>query len=88
VYIPTAFSPNNDGINDNFTIFATNPTAFNLKVYNRWGQVIFESFDIQHTWNGTYQGEAVPMDSYVYTLEVVMPNGKHYHKQGIINVIK
>lgn len=88
VYIPTAFSPNNDGVNDNFTIFATNPTAFNLKIYNRWGQVIFESFSIQDTWNGTYQGEAVPMDSYVYTVEVVMPNGNHYHKQGIINVIK
>lgn len=88
VYIPSAFSPNNDGVNDEFTIFVTNPKVFNLKIFNRWGQIVFESNSPLIKWNGQFQGEEVPLDSYVYVLDGVLQNAKKYHKEGIINVIK
>lgn len=88
IYIPSAFSPNNDGINDELTIFVTNPVSFDLKIFNRWGQVIFESTSVHDKWDGIYLGESVPVDSYVYILDVILPNGKEYKKQGTITLLK
>ena len=47
VYIPNAFSPNGDGVNDGFTVFAGSQVlrVKNLKIYNRWGEVVFENFN-------------------------------------------
>ena len=52
-YAPTAFSPDNDGINDYFRVYGKNiNNDFNLLIYDRWGEMIFESFDIKETWDG------------------------------------
>lgn len=88
VYIPTAFSPNNDGVNDELGVMTSSPIPFNLKIFNRWGQLIFESNSIQDKWNGTYHNESMPVDNYLYILETQMPNGKKYLKQGTITLLK
>lgn len=67
IYFPTAFTPNHDGINDNFKILnATNITNFQLAVYNRYGQKIFETEDYTKGWNGTYKNNLVDNGSYVW----------------------
>ena len=89
IYIPTAFSPNNDGINDEFNVFIKNkPLKFNLQIYNRWGQIIFESNDINTKWNGYYKEDIAQVDNYVYILEVTQSDGSKQQKQGIITLIK
>lgn len=88
VYVPQAFSPNNDGVNDLFEIFANNPKSFSMKIYNRWGELVFESIDVKNQWNGTSKGENCPVDSYSYILDVTLQNNKQYHKQNTILLLR
>jgi gliding motility-associated-like protein len=76
LYIPSAFTPNGDGINDKFGVKAQNITDFNLRIYNRWGELVFESDNIADLWDGKYQGEAITStDVFVYTVKAVGING-------------
>ena len=68
--IPTAFSPNNDGKNDVFRAISRCPVEkFTIRIFNRWGQEIFESNDINSGWDGTFKNIAQPLDVYVYYIE-------------------
>jgi len=76
--IPNVFTPNGDGLNDVFRVFGEAATlqqssSFHLVVFNRWGQVVFETSDIQEAWKGEYKKEPAASDVYVYRLEVVYP---------------
>lgn len=76
LYIPSAFTPNGDGINDRFGVKALNITQFNLKIFNRWGELIFETDEVTNLWDGTYKGEAITnTDVFVYTVTAKGPNG-------------
>jgi gliding motility-associated-like protein len=66
-YIPRAFTPNADGLNDMFLPKATglSPEGFEMRIYNRWGELIFSSNDWDKGWDGTINGKPVPLDQYV-----------------------
>ena len=66
VFIPSAFSPNNDGENDEFIAVTDCNLNFNLQVFNKWGSVIFTTNDIAVGWDGTVEGEHVPDGIYSY----------------------
>lgn len=68
VYIPSAFTPNGDGINDTFGIKGEGIKNFTLRIYNRWGELVFESNNPKQQWDGTYQGKPEMSDTYVYQL--------------------
>jgi gliding motility-associated-like protein len=71
-YVPTAFSPNGDGLND---IFRPTPVGIQsleyFRVYNRYGELIFETNDMTKGWDGTYKGMKQNPDNYVWTLKGV-----------------
>ncbi|GDX51286.1 hypothetical protein LBMAG27_03330 [Bacteroidota bacterium] len=72
VVVPTAFSPNGDGMNDLFRPLNANQCKvedLELKVFNRWGDLIYTSTNIQNPWDGTYKGEPAPTGVYLWTLE-------------------
>lgn len=56
IYVPNAFSPNNDGINDYFLVKGENIVRFEMRIYNRWGEEVFFSDDVQLRWNGSVKG--------------------------------
>ncbi len=68
VYVPTAFSPNDDGINDTFTAFILDHTAYRLTVYDRWGGQLFVSDEPDLAWNGRARGRNVPAGAYLWEL--------------------
>lgn len=69
LYVPTAFSPNGDGLNDIFKPgFGDNVTSYHMQVFNRYGQLIFESRDKANGWDGTYK--KVPQDSGTYIWQI------------------
>ncbi|MTB53724.1 gliding motility-associated C-terminal domain-containing protein [Lewinella sp. W8] len=73
VYIPNAFSPNEDGVNDDFgPYFRPDLTieAYQLQVFDRWGVQMFISNDPSDRWNGTYRGEIAEPGAYAYALAV------------------
>ncbi|HKO79537.1 MAG TPA: gliding motility-associated C-terminal domain-containing protein [Chitinophagaceae bacterium] len=71
VYVPNAFSPNNDGLNDtwNIPVLSAYP-EFDLTVYNRYGQVVFQNKNTNRPWNGKFKGELLPVGVYVYVIDL------------------
>jgi gliding motility-associated-like protein len=71
VDVPTAFTPNGDGVNDVIYVDGWGIKKLNFfRIYNRWGQLLFESHDINVGWDGTYQGVPQNMETYVWQVEV------------------
>jgi gliding motility-associated-like protein len=90
LFVPTAFSPNGDGNNDYFQVLI-NPICVDemvLRVFNRWGEVIFETEQITEKWNGEYKGEPVNTGIFVYTLEIKLVNEDWQRIAGNVTVIR
>ncbi len=74
IYIPNAFSPNGNSINDTWNIPALNAfPGFELAVYNRRGQLVYQCRNLFTPWNGTYKGEPQPAGNYVYVIDLRRP---------------
>ncbi len=87
VFPANAFSPNGDGLNDVFEVKTVAVSKYNIKVYNRWGQVIFESDDVEKHWDGKVKGEQVPAGSYIYHVIITNMVGETTEKRGTVNVM-
>ncbi len=68
-FIPNVFSPNGDGINDEFGVFGIEIINFELTVYNRWGELVFSSQLESDLWDGTFQDRDAPSSQYIWQLE-------------------
>ncbi|MFT5823926.1 MAG: gliding motility-associated-like protein [Crocinitomix sp.] len=91
-YVPNTFTPDGDSFNDEFLPVFTSgydPYDYHLKILNRWGEVIFESYNAAYGWNGTYGGKLVQDGVYIWEIEFGDANNdqKHTHT-GHINVLK
>lgn len=77
IFIPNAFTPNNDANNDLFKVYGDMSTIamLDIKIFNRWGEKVYETNDIEFAWDGTYKGEYVDRGVYTYTLKIVYVNG-------------
>lgn len=87
IFVPNAFTPNGDGVNDLFEIFGPVTAPFQMAVFNQWGEKIFYSTDPQNGWNGTYNGSSSPIGSYAYCIEYTSASGKQ-SKKGFVNLIR
>ncbi|HNL84086.1 MAG TPA: PKD domain-containing protein [Chitinophagales bacterium] len=88
VFIPTAFSPNGDGINDYFNFLSHSLKTFTLKVYNRWGELVFETGSYTNSWNGTYKGKPCDSDDYVYIAYGIKNDNKPFYMKGTVTLLK
>jgi gliding motility-associated-like protein len=88
VWVPGAFSPDNDGKNDVFTAKGISISNYNLKVFNRWGQLVFSSSDPLEGWDGNYGGQQASMGIYGYTLRYKLYDGKSYQQEGTVLLIR
>ncbi|MEM8582926.1 MAG: PKD domain-containing protein [Bacteroidota bacterium] len=91
VYLPNAFSPNGDNMNDVLKVrsnFLDEISEFDLMIFNRWGQEMYRSFDQFGEWDGTFEGEALEPDTYGYYLRLVCPTGEELIQQGNITILK
>ncbi len=70
IYGPNAFTPNGDGVNDFFTFKGIKLNDFHLMIFNRWGEMLFESYDINKGWDGTYKGNDAQIDVYIWKIDV------------------
>ncbi len=88
VYIPSAFSPNNDPYNNTFNVRSSVLGPFTLIVYNRWGEKLFETNDAGRGWDGTFEGEPVPIDAYGYYFEGVCLDGTPIRLKGNVSLLR
>jgi gliding motility-associated-like protein len=90
-YIPNAFTPNADGINDYFfnAGYVLDVKSYTLRIFNRWGQKVFEGADYNDFWNGKdSNGEPAPNGVYVYRIDVVTKGGKEHRFNGTVTLVR
>lgn len=89
ILIPTAFSPNQDGVNDFYSVRTTGHFIdYKLSIYDRYGQKVFVSFDPDDKWNGTINGKPANMGTYFYFLKAKCDYGEAIIKKGDLTLIK
>lgn len=88
LFIPNAFSPNNDGLNDVFKPFGMHILDYNLQVFNRWGEKMFESNDISSGWDGKFKGAECIMETYFYQVSAMGTNSRHFNKMGSVLLMR
>ncbi|MES2772969.1 MAG: PKD domain-containing protein [Bacteroidota bacterium] len=86
--VPNAFTPNRDGSNDRAVVIGIGISRMVFRIYNRWGQLMFESNDRKIGWDGKFKGKDQPMDVYAYTLDAEFFDGKKIKKQGDITLLR
>jgi gliding motility-associated-like protein len=87
IYIPNAFSPNGDNLNDQFRILGSVIEEIHVRIYNRWGEKVFESKELDRWWDGTLKGKKVMPDVYGYIVEVGCFGGEKYLSKGNVTVL-
>lgn len=87
LYVPNTFTPNNDRINDIWYAQGTCIQEFKCQVFNRWGEKISEFVDIKEGWDGTYKGQKVQDDVYVYLIQAIV-NQEKITKRGHVTVVR
>ena len=89
IFIADVFSPNGDGINEFIKPVCVGISKFKFfKVYNRWGNILFETTDASKGWDGKFRDQVQPADSYIWLVEGIDTNGKEIRKTGVLNLIK
>ena len=87
LYVPNSFTPNADMHNELFVVYGENIKTYSMKIFDRWGDLLFESEDIQKHWDGYFMGEKVEQGKYLYHIEIVGEDNVLFTKSGIINLI-
>lgn len=87
LYIPSGFTPNNDGLNDVWSIESTGIKELRLEIYDRWGNTLFSTADKNFEWDAVYNGKRVPMGSYTYRLVLYTDKDEYQETRGVINVL-
>ena len=86
--VPNAFTPGRNGTNGIIKVAGFGIGKMSWIIYNRWGQVVFETTDRKQGWDGTFKGAVQAMDAYTYTLDVEFTDGKKLRKTGDITLLR
>ncbi len=88
-HVPTGFSPNGDGLNDQFKPVLVNYQDYTMSVFNRWGEELYRTEDVNKGWDGTYNGEVVPNGVYLYSIRfITTEDGAFQTVKGLIHVVR
>jgi gliding motility-associated-like protein len=94
LYVPNAFTPGVDGLNDVFQIFlppsGVDYSTFHLTIFNRWGELIYQTNDVNESWTGAKNnsGPILKQDTYIYKIEFQDERKKHYEKTGHVSLLR
>ena len=87
-FVPNAFTPNFDGVNDVFLPFGCDVPDYNMRVYDRWGSLLFESNNMSMGWDGHFNGRLVPEGIYVWLVSYKMQNGLSKVTSGDVVILR
>lgn len=89
IYVPNAFTPNNDNLNDNLKVLPVGMIAFKyFSIYNRYGQLIFTTTNPAIGWDGTFKGIKQSMGTYVWMVEATDFRGLNHFEKGVVVLIR
>jgi gliding motility-associated-like protein len=87
-YVPEAFTPNGDGINDVFKFYGTAIEEINAIIYNRWGQPLYSWNNLEGGWDGYFKGGPVPNGVYAYEVKIKLKEGTNKVYYGTLSLIR
>ncbi|MES2618897.1 MAG: PKD domain-containing protein [Bacteroidota bacterium] len=89
-YVPNAFTPNNNGRNDGFKPSLQNvkPTNFTFAIYNRWGEVVYQTTDINGEWDGTFNGQICEQENYIWKITGEYENNDEFAFRGTVTLLR
>jgi gliding motility-associated-like protein len=88
VYLPSAFSPNGDGVNDILYVRGTGISSIELLIYNRFGEVVFKSENINNGWDGTFREKNLKSDVFIVNLNTIFYDGEQKQLSGNLSLLK
>ena len=87
IFIPNSFTPNGDDENEFLVIKGNNVLSFEISIYNRWGELMYYTDNINDFWDGKYKNNIVPEGAYSYSFNAYGKDAQYVTKMGIINII-
>jgi gliding motility-associated-like protein len=89
LFVPNTFTPDGNRTNDEFFVYGNGIVDYRLRIFNRWGEIVFESADPLQGWNGQYHSTIVEEGTYVYVIDYTTScNGTFSKKVGHVNVVR
>jgi len=88
IFIPNAFSPNGDQLNDIFEVKGRFLAAYRMLIYDRWGQILFDSKNQGQGWDGRFNGKEIPTGTYAYRITGQDAAGKEFTKTGTVTLLR
>lgn len=88
IYIPNAFTPNGDGINDFFRVYGNQIRETEMLIFNQWGEKIYEAKNTINGWNGRHKGKLQPSGVYIYVVRITLNNREVLNRKGSINLLR
>ncbi len=88
VAFPNAFTPDGDGLNDIFIFEGRFITAVNMKIYNRWGALVYQTSTVDEGWDGMINGKPAPLGTYIHYTELTDDMGISFVKSGEIVLLR
>jgi len=88
VYVPNTFTPDGDRHNNDFRASTVGVKSLSVGIYNRWGEVVFTSNEVNFIWDGTYDGLYTPDGTFTYTIDFITNSGREKTIRGHVNVLR
>lgn len=88
VFTPNAFTPNGDGHNDRFNVYVPNLNAAELSIYDRWGELLYRTLNLDDGWDGTFRDRSVPEGVYVFVISGIGEDGTNFTRTGTVTLIR
>jgi gliding motility-associated-like protein len=88
LFYPTAFTPNGDNLNDIFNVFGQFITSFEMKIFNRWGELMYATDDLDKGWDGLYKGTLMPEGTYVFRAAITDQAGRTFDRSGTVVLLR
>lgn len=88
LFIPNTFTPNEDGKNDKFEVHGQNIKTFKGRIYNRWGESLYEWNELNEGWDGKYKGNNVSDGIYIYVIKAMGADAVEYNRRGTLLMVR
>ncbi len=88
LYVPSAFTPDNNQINDDFRPVGTEIIQFHIMIFDRYGKLIFESNNLENAWDGTFEGQPAQEGAYVWRIDATVNKGDKVNRKGTVTLLR
>jgi gliding motility-associated-like protein len=88
LFYPAAFTPNGDNLNDVFNVYGQYITDFEMDIYNRWGELMFTTTQLDIGWDGSFKGNAMPEGTYTFVANIKDLAGRTFKKSGTVLLLR